>query len=135
MADKGVGKISGIKRAAILLMSLGQESASQVLKHMDPKEVQAIGSAMAETTQVSKDDVATVLAAFAETVDKQTGLGLGNDDYIKSVLVNALGEDKAGGMIDRILRGANSKGLETLKWLEPRAIAEIIRLEHPQIIR
>jgi len=134
MGKKGPGKLSGLNRSAILLMSLGQEAASQVLKHMDPKEVQAIGSAMAETTNVSKEEVAIVLAAFASTVENQTGLGLGNDDYIKSVLIDALGEDKAGGMIDRILRGANSKGLETLKWLEPRAVAEIIRLEHPQII-
>jgi len=134
MGKKGSGKLSGLNRSAILLMSLGQEAASQVLKHMDPKEVQAIGSAMAETTNVSKEEVAIVLAAFASTVENQTGLGLGNDDYIKSVLIDALGEDKAGGMIDRILRGANSKGLETLKWLEPRAVAEIIRLEHPQII-
>ncbi|MFV2057396.1 MAG: flagellar motor switch protein FliG [Thiohalomonadales bacterium] len=134
MADPGNKQLSGIKRAAILLMSLGQESASEVLKHMDPKEVQAVGSAMAETKNVTKDEVGVVLASFAKTVEKQTNLGLGNDEYIREVLVQALGEDKAGGMIDRILRGANTKGLETLKWLDPRAVAEIIRLEHPQII-
>lgn len=126
--------LNGVKRAAILLMALGEEAASKVLKHMDPKEVQSVGMAMAETTNVSKDQVGTVLAEFSRTVEKQTGLGLGNDEYIRKMLVQALGEDKAGGMIDRILRGANTKGLETLKWMDPRAVAEIIRLEHPQII-
>lgn len=126
--------IDGVKRAAILLMSLGEESASKVLTHMEPKEVQLVGTAMAELSNVSKDQVTHVLDDFCSLIDKQTGLGLGSDEYIRSVLINALGEDKAGGMIDRILQGANTKGLETLKWMEPRSVAEIIRLEHPQII-
>ncbi|MFN2349649.1 MAG: flagellar motor switch protein FliG, partial [Thioalkalivibrio sp.] len=67
-------------------------------------------------------------------VGEQTALGVGTDDYIRNVLTTALGEDKAGGLINRILLGRNSKGLEALKWMEPRAVAEVIRLEHPQII-
>jgi flagellar motor switch protein FliG len=125
---------SGVTKAAILLMALGEQAASQVLKHMEPKEVQAVGSAMASLKNVSKDQVSVVLTDFCRTLDKQTGLGLGTDEYIRTVLVQALGEDKAGNMIDRILRGANTKGLETLKWMDPRSVAEIIRLEHPQII-
>ena len=125
---------NGVTKAAIFLMSLGEQAASQVLKHMEPKEVQAVGSAMASLKNVSKDQVSTVLTDFCRTIDKQTGLGLGTDEYVRSVLVQALGEDKAGNMIDRILRGANTKGLETLKWMDPRAVAEVIRLEHPQII-
>jgi flagellar motor switch protein FliG len=125
---------SGVTKAAILLLTLGEQAASQVLKHMEPKEVQAVGSAMATLKNISKDEVSVVLADFCTTMDKQTGLGLGADDYVRSVLVQALGEDKAGNMIERILRGANTKGLETLKWMDPRAVAEIIRLEHPQII-
>ncbi|WP_455204865.1 flagellar motor switch protein FliG [Kaarinaea lacus] len=125
---------SGVSKAAILLMSLGEQAASEVLKHMEPKEVQSLGSAMASLSNVSKEQVSGVLADFSQTIEKQTGLGLGTDEYVRKVLVQALGEDKAGGMIDRILRGANTKGLETLKWMDPRAVAEIIRLEHPQII-
>jgi flagellar motor switch protein FliG len=124
----------GVSKAAILLMSLGEQAASQVLMHMEPKEVQAVGQAMATLKNVSRDRVSEVLADFVRTVELQTGLGLGADEYVRNVLVQALGEDKAGGMIDRILRGANTKGLETLKWMDPRAVAEIIRLEHPQII-
>jgi flagellar motor switch protein FliG len=124
----------GVSKAAILLMSLGEQAASQVLMHMEPKEVQAVGQAMATLKNVSRDRVSEVLADFVRTVELQTGLGLGADEYVRNVLVQALGEDKAGGMIDCILRGANTKGLETLKWMDPRAVAEIIRLEHPQII-
>lgn len=133
MAELG-SNLSGTERAAILLMSLGEDSAAQVLKLMGPKEVQKIGSVMASMSNVSKNTVGKVLQDFATTVDEQTNLGIGNEDYIRNVLVNALGEDKAGGLIDRILMGHSSKGLEALKWMDPRAVAEVIRLEHPQII-
>jgi len=133
MSD-GEKKSGGVNKAAILLMSLGEEDASKVMMHMEPKEVQAVGSAMAAISNVSKEEVSEVIAGFCKKIEQQTGLGLGNDDYIRNVLVTALGEDKAGGMIDRILRGANTKGLETLKWMDSRAVAEVIRLEHPQII-
>lgn len=134
MSDEAKDLNNGVTKAAILLMTLGEQAASQVLKHMEPKEVQAVGLAMAALKNVSKDEVSVVLTDFCNTIDKQTGLGLGTDEYVRSVLVQALGEDKAGNMIERILRGANTKGLETLKWMDPRAVAEIIRLEHPQIM-
>lgn len=133
MAASG-GKVSGIDRAAVLLMTLGAESAAQVMRELGPKEVQRVGLAMAKVGAVTKDEVNNVLESFITLVDEQTSLGVGSDDYIKKVLTDALGEDKANGMIDRILMGRNSKGLEALKWMEPRSIAEIIRQEHPQII-
>ncbi|WP_430733423.1 flagellar motor switch protein FliG [Ectothiorhodospira lacustris] len=126
--------MSGPDRAAVFLMSLGEESAAQVLKHMGPKEVQRIGTAMASLTNVSKKEVGEVLDDFIAVVEEQTALGMGSDEYIRSVLTSALGKDKADGVIDRILLGRNSKGLESLKWMDPRAVAEVIRLEHPQII-
>lgn len=133
MADN-TGKVAGVDRAAILLMSLGESAAAEVLKHMAPKEVQKIGAAMAQLTSVSKEQVSTVVETFNREVENQTALGVGSDEYIRKVLIQALGQDKAGNIIDRILLGGNSKGLEALKWMDPRAVAELIRLEHPQII-
>jgi flagellar motor switch protein FliG len=133
MADNA-SKIPGVERAAILLLSLGEQAAAEVLKHMAPKEVQKIGAAMAAMTNVSRDQVGSVLENFTKEVENQTAIGVGSDEYIRKVLVSALGQDKAGGVIDRILLGGNSKGLEALKWMDPRAVAELIRLEHPQII-
>ena len=129
-----MAEMSGPDRAAILLMSLGEAEAASVLKHMGPKEVQKVGAAMASLQNISKSQVSTVLDAFVQEVSEQTALGVGSDEYVRNVLVSALGEDKAGGLIDRILLGRNSKGLEALKWMDPRAVAEIVRLEHPQII-
>jgi flagellar motor switch protein FliG len=133
VADNSDGA-SGVERSAILLMSLGEEEAAQVLKHMTPKEVQKLGEAMTSLKKINKEDVSEVLSEFCGEIDSQTSLGIGSEDYLKKVLVGALGEDKANNVIDRILLGRHSKGLEALKWMDPRAVAEIIRLEHPQII-
>jgi len=134
MPDMNNGKTGGVENAAILLMSLGEKEAAEVLRHMEPKEVQKIGTAMATLTNVAKDRVTQVLAGFVDTVQNQTALGIGSEDYIRKMLVGAIGEDKASGIIDRILHGGNTKGLENLKWMDPRAVAELVRLEHPQII-
>lgn len=135
MAEEETTKsLSGLEKAAILLRSLGDKEAAEILKLMGPKEVQKIGEAMATMTNVNREALDGVLSEFHDEVGDQTELGVGNEDYLRNVLVGALGEDKAGNIIDRILMGHNAKGLETLKWMEPRAIAEVIRLEHPQII-
>lgn len=126
-------KISRVEQAAILLMSLGESDAAEILRHMGPKEVQRVGVAMAQMKDVSKDEVSFVLNEFVDAVGGQTGLGVGNDDYIRAMLTQALGDDKANSLIDRILIGGNTTGLDTLKWMEPRAAGDIIRYEHPQI--
>lgn len=132
--EEKAGKYNGSERAAIFMMSLGEEAAAEILRHMGPKEVQKIGTAMASLEKVSRTDIDQVLREFSDVVQEQTSLGIGADDYVRNVLRSALGDDKAEGLIDRILLGRNSKGLEALKWLDPRAVAEMIRHEHPQIV-
>jgi flagellar motor switch protein FliG len=134
MSEEELKPLGWTDKAAVLLMSLGEEQTSEILKHMNPKEVQRVGAAMANLTNVSKVQVEGVIDEFNEAVAQSTGLGVGNEEYIRSVLVGALGEDKASNVIDRILLGRNSKGLEALKWMDPKQVAEVIRLEHPQII-
>ena len=126
-------KMDPVKRAAILMMSMGETDAAEVLKHMGPKEVQRIGTAMAELSNVQQDQVEMVMSDFLNTVGNQTGLGVGSDSYIRTVLTQALGAEKAGSVIDRILEGGNTRGLDTLKWMESRQVADVIRYEHPQI--
>mgnify|MGYP002700122181 CR=1 FL=1 len=120
-------------RAAILLMSLGEKDAAELLKHLGPKEVQAVGATMAALKDVTQTQVEGVVAEFLDSLSGQTGLGLGADEYIRNMLTAALGTEKAGGLIDRILLGGNTTGLDTLKWMESRAVSDIIRHEHPQI--
>jgi flagellar motor switch protein FliG len=134
MSDKGEAERTGTERAAILLLSLGEQEAAQVLKHMGAREVQRIGSAMATLNNVSREEVQGVISEFATLVETQTSVGVGTEEFLRKVLVEALGQEKASNIIDRISIGRSSKGLEALKWMDARAVAELIRLEHPQIV-
>ena len=131
---EAIEEISGSERAAIFMMSLGEEHAAEVLKHMGPKEVQKVGTAMATLSNVSNSRVNSVLGEFVGEVEEQSSVGVDSDNYIRNILVGALGEDKAGNVIDRILLGKDSKGLDSLKWMDPRAVADVVQNEHPQII-
>src|SRR6185295_14996401 len=125
---------TGVERAAILLLTLGESEAAEILKHMGAKDVQRLGRSMAELTSVSRDEVRNVLSTFSTELEAQTSLGVGSDEFVRKVLVNALGDEKANSLMDRIRLGGQRKGLEALKWMDSRAVAELIRNEHPQII-
>jgi flagellar motor switch protein FliG len=126
--------LSGAERGAVLLMSLGEETAAQILRFMEPREVQRLGTAMAALGGISKAEVAAILNEFVDMVEDQTALGVGNEDYIRSVMTRALGDEKASGLLSRILVGRDSSVRETLKWTEPKVLAGMIRNEHPQIV-
>ncbi len=134
MAERDESSRNGTERAAILLLSLGEQEAAQILKHMGAKEVQRVGAAMARMSNVSRAEVERILADFTSNVEAQTSVGVGADEFLRKALINALGEDKAAGIIDRISVGRSTKGLEALKWMDARAVAELIRMEHPQMI-
>jgi flagellar motor switch protein FliG len=124
----------GIENAAILLMSLGEEHASEVFKHLAPKEVQRMGETIAKLKSVSRDRLDQVLDQFRQIAGDQSMLVEDNDEYVRAVLRRALGEDKANLLLDRILQGDDVSGIESLKWMEPSAVAELMRHEHPQIV-
>jgi flagellar motor switch protein FliG len=124
----------GVLKSAILLMSIGEEEAAEVLKYLGPKEVQKIGMAMAKLDNVTREQIQASLREFRADAEDHTTLGMGNDGYIRSVLTKALGNDKAAGLIDRILQGGDTSGIESLKWMDSASVAELIKNEHPQII-
>lgn len=124
----------GLHAGAILLLALGEDCAAQVFKHLSPKEVQRLGERMARLTTVADAQFDEVLSRFQGTVDTQRSLVSDTGAYVSNVLKLALGEDKAGLLIDRIVQGRDVSGIESLKWMDPGAIAELIRNEHPQII-
>jgi flagellar motor switch protein FliG len=124
----------GLERSAILLLSLGEEGASEVFKHLGPREVQKLGSAMSNLKTVTREKVNEVLSAFRLRAEEKSPLGLNSNEYLRTVLTNALGDDKAGNLIDRIMVGGDTSGIEGLKWMDSAAVAELILNEHPQII-
>ncbi len=124
----------GLNDAAILLMSLGEEEAAEVFKHLSPKEVQKLGETIARMRGVSKEKVDFVIARFTDDCAAQSLLVEDASDYVKSVLRRALGDDKAALLLDRILQGGDVSGIESLKWMDPISVAELLRNEHPQIV-
>ncbi len=116
------------------MLALGEEEASEVMKHLSPREVQKLGAAMTAMKTIGHDEVESVLNEFLATASQNTSLGLDSDDYVRSVLNRALGEDKASSLISRIIQERDSSGIESLKWMDALTVAEFIKNEHPQII-
>lgn len=128
-------KLNGAQRAAILLLGVGEECAAGIMRFMEPREVQRVGEAMAGLTGVSDDDLGKVLDDFHVEANKVNPLGLGASDFAHRVMVQALGEDKARGVLSKVLPGrAYTRGIEALKWMDARAVAGLIGDEHPQIV-
>lgn len=136
MADLSLGSDirAGIDRAAILLLTLGEREAAMVLKNLPAKLVQKLGAAMAQISDVSRDEASEVISNFIIDAESQTSVGVANTEFVRNALVEALGESAAANLIDQILLGRASKGLDSLKYMEPKAVADLIRIEHPQII-
>ena len=124
----------GILRSAILLMSLGEDDAAEVFKHLGPREVQKIGSAMANLKSPSREQITDVLAQFCAEAEDAITIGMSSSEYIKTVLRKALGDDRSANLIERILHGGDTSGIEGLKWMDSGAVAELVKNEHPQII-
>ncbi len=126
-------KNDGIEKSAILLLTLGQNEAAEVLKSLGPAEVQKIGHAMAALKQVPRSRMESVLDEFNAQVDHDTPVVIDNET-IKAMLNKALGDDRAASIISRIMSGNDMAGIEGLKWMDANSVADLIRNEHPQII-
>lgn len=126
--------MNGVEKAAVLMLSMGEEDASEVMKFMNPTEVQRLGRAMTALGRVSQEQVNEVASGFIEEADGVTSMGVESGNFVKGVLKKALGDDKARNMMDRISKDKETGGLDMLRWMDPAAIADVVRLEHPQII-
>ncbi len=124
----------GVHKAAILMLALGEDEAAEVMKFLGPREVQKLGSAMSTMKSVQSEQLEAVLAEFRRETEQNTTLGINSDDYIRTVLTKALGDDKATSLLNRSLGAREASGIESLKWMDGQSVAELIRNEHPQII-
>jgi flagellar motor switch protein FliG len=132
MADSN--ELNGAQRAAVFLLSLGEEAAASIMQHMDPKEVQSVGRAMTELSAVSSDNLTQVIGNFVESLSTGSAVGSNPKEYVKNTLNKALGETKGRRMTNRILDGQDAKGMDALKWMDAQSVAMILKHEHPQIV-
>ncbi len=126
-------ELAGTQRAAILLMSLGEQDAANVLKQLDAREVQKLGLAMAELKEVSREQMSKVLETFIGSADSRAHIAGNSQEYVRRVLTQAVGKQKTDTLLDRVTTGQTGQGIEALKWMEAKAVAQIISGEHPQI--
>jgi len=125
---------AGLQKATILMLALGEDCASLVMRHLGPREVQKLGTSMASMGAIPHESVATALSEFITEAELNPSMGIDSDEYIRNVFTKALGNDKASALLDRILEAQDSSGIESLKWLDAASIGELIGNEHPQII-
>ncbi|MCX5462632.1 flagellar motor switch protein FliG [Alcaligenes parafaecalis] len=125
-----------IERSAILMMSLGEDAAAEVFRHLSPREVQQLSTAMAALKQLTRADMDEALESFRQEADQFMAVALDSNAYIRSVLNKALGSDRAAGLIEDLLENSegSSSGIDALNWLDASSVAELIADEHPQII-
>jgi flagellar motor switch protein FliG len=126
-------EMSGIDKAAVLMLSLNEEDAAAIFRHLEPKQVQRLGMAMASMNDFSNEKVTAVHRLFIDDIQKYSNIGIGSEDFVRKALVAALGEDKAGNLVEQIIMGSGARGLDSLKWMDARQVATIIQNEHPQI--
>jgi flagellar motor switch protein FliG len=125
--------MGGMDKAAMLMLSLSEEDAAQIFRHLEPKQVQRLGMAMASMADFSQEKVSAVHRLFIDDIQKFSNIGIGSEDFVRKALVAALGEDRAGNLVEQIIMGSGARGLDSLKWMDARQVASIIQNEHPQI--
>jgi flagellar motor switch protein FliG len=125
---------SGLESAAILLMSLGEEEAAEVFKHLAPREVQRLGETISQMRSVSKTRVDEVLAAFESSASDESPLAADGSAYMKTVLRKALGEETAQLALNGMVRADADTGIDRLRWMDPFSVAQLLHQEHPQIV-
>lgn len=127
--------LSGTEKSAVMLMTLGEDQAAEVFKHLNPKEVQQLSMAVSNMRQISNNELAEVLTEFEESAIQFAALNINTNDYLRSVLIKALGEERAASLLEDIFdKQESTSGIESLNYMEPQTVADIIRDEHPQII-
>ncbi len=133
--QNGNNELDGASRAAILLMTLGEEKAARIIRLMDPEEVQSVGHAMTSLKDIPQEAIAGVLDGFVKQLGNQSGLSLGKEEFLQKALVKSLGREKANNVLSQVfMNSEETKGLESLRWMDPRAIYHVVQHEHPQII-
>lgn len=127
--------MNALEKSAVLMLTMGEERAAEVFKHLNTHEVTTISGTMVSMGSFTHDQLADVLAAFKRDSDGYAALSLNTNEYLRNVLIKALGEERASTLLEDLLESHNNtNGIETLNFMDPVSVFDLIRDEHPQII-
>ena len=129
-------KVSGIRKAAIVIIMLGEESSAEILKHLDEDEVQMIGREIARLQTITSEQAESALEEFYQMSVAHDYVVKGGIDYARKVLINAFGPEMAKKMLDRLMKtlGTEAVNFDALQKADPQQLAKFIHSEHPQTI-
>jgi len=124
---------SGVERAAVLMMLVGEEEAAAILQKLDPEEVRQLGKAMFAVADVGEPEVQMVLDDFVGKARDRTAIGFDPKPIIETMMTRALGPEKADSVLARITPPDAQCQIDLLDWMDAAEIAAMIEKEHPQI--
>jgi flagellar motor switch protein FliG len=132
-SDKPIG-LTDIEKSAVVMMSIGQDAAAEVVKLLSQLEIGLLATTMARLSIVSKDNLVSAFQEFVDLMLQESPIGIGAEDYVNGVLVKALGSDQAARLVERLKAGDSVPGMAAVKWQDPQALADILKAEHPQAV-
>lgn len=124
---------SGVERAAVLMMLVGEAEAAAILKKLDPEEVRELGRAMYSIADVSENEVDAVLDNFVGCARARNSIAFQPKPIVEKMMNRALGPERADSVLSRITPPEAQCEIDMLKWLDASDIAKIVEKEHPQI--
>jgi flagellar motor switch protein FliG len=134
--EKPAGMIPGIRKAAILLIILGDQVSAELLREFDEDEVQAIGREVARVSSISAEQSETVLEEFHQMILARDYVLKGGVDFARKILINAFGPEQAKKVLDRLLAtiGTEVASFDALQKADPQQLSKFIHSEHPQTV-
>jgi flagellar motor switch protein FliG len=126
--------LSDVEKSAVVMLSIGESAAAEVMKHMSQLEINLLSVAMARISSISRAECASVFQEFIDTMLQESSIGIGSAQYVHGVLEQALGPEKAERLAARLNQGDYFAGIEAVQLQDPRVLAEMIKSEHPQIV-
>jgi flagellar motor switch protein FliG len=133
-APNKTASLTDVEKAAILLLSIGQDAAAEVIKFMSQPEINVLTQAMTHVSKVPQNAVTAVFEEYTDLMLQETSIGIGSQAYVSEVLERALGSGEAKRLVGRLKHDEYFAGIEAVQWQDPRVLAEMIKAEHPQII-
>jgi flagellar motor switch protein FliG len=133
---ESVQRYSGLQKAAVLMVTLGDELSGMVLKHLEEDEVAAIGKEVARISAITAAEAESILDEFYQMSMAQDYVLKGGIEYARKMLINAFGPEMATRILDRLIKllGHDTASFDALQKADPQQLAKFIHSEHPQTI-
>ena len=127
-------KLTGLRKAAILLICLGEESAARILRELSDEEIFKVTRAMAGIEHIPEDVRRRVLEDFEMAIESQAGVVVKGQEFAKRLIANSGSKDRESSLMRQFVSGTEARPLETIANMQPSVVAGLLEREHPQTL-